>query len=755
MQSMIDDLTWEKLSSKEKVGQGSFAVTYSCIIEGRKLALKVFHSSHTDRARWENECWALETLTHDSIPKLYGRGSISEPNGSGESLYILMKFFEGPTLRKLLDEHALARQRIGEVNLLVMLQSLFDVLAYCHEHGVVHRDIKPDNIIVNPLTFGTSIIDFGLCNAPNRPVDARSINRVGAVRYCPPDKISNPHSKNELDDIFAVGVTAYKTLTEEYPWKIREEDEDGEIIRTMTTKRPVALHTRYRAITPGLPEFIHRLIEIDEVKRGSARQNFGDAQTLIDLTPETQGRTAWSRDHELTFPRVTLDPIHGDIRMTDFEWEVLDSPEFQRLRYMRQLGFANMVYLGAEHSRMNHSLGTMHVADRILRTIKKSHDEPLWDDNFTESEMRQMIRLYALVHDVTHIPFGHTLEDELGFFERHDSNQPRIERLLSDDSTLGKKLRTHEIGRRVLEHLLPDASIRRQTYLVEMITSPYGADVLDYIDRDSYFCGLDHRVDQSIFRRFHIVFENDGGKFLMQNFGKHGRRLDSQFALEELPTQRYALFMKVYSHSRKTAACAMLGKALCDVLYKKKPVINEAMIENMGDDELLFSLHEKGTDSVKCLIKAITRRILYKPVFVGDPLGGAEAALVSIEGASRDLSNKGIMKPESRRELEVKLARKAGLAPEQVICYCPPKPPGYGRQFYYSRETPDGKGTKQVVSERHEGLTRKHASLWKLMVFAPPDIAPAARSKLAEAASEEFEKPNEIAESAMQQMLRI
>src|SRR6185369_10845328 len=102
------------------------------------------------------------------------------------------------------------------------------------------------------------------------------------------------------------------------------------------------------------------------------------------------------------------------------EKNIVDTPDFQRLRGLRQLGPASMVYPTANHTRFEHSLGTLAVADRIISTINDRSNKYKQESGRVSDEQRALARLYALLHDVTHVPFGHTVEDELKIFERHD-----------------------------------------------------------------------------------------------------------------------------------------------------------------------------------------------------------------------------------------------------------------------------------------------------------------------------------------------
>src|SRR2546423_1680522 len=115
--------------------------------------------------------------------------------------------------------------------------------------------------------------------------------------------------------------------------------------------------------------------------------------------------------------KLIRDAVHGDIEMGPLEVEIIDTPEFQRLRGIKQLGTAYLVFPSATHTRFEHSLGTSWMAHRILEVLQR-HQK-------ISSDERQVIRVASLLHDVTHIPFGHTLEDERRVLPRHDKDEER------------------------------------------------------------------------------------------------------------------------------------------------------------------------------------------------------------------------------------------------------------------------------------------------------------------------------------------
>jgi HD superfamily phosphohydrolase len=134
-------------------------------------------------------------------------------------------------------------------------------------------------------------------------------------------------------------------------------------------------------------------------------------------------------------------PVHGFVWLSRAELAIVDHPLFQRLRRIKQLGMAQMVYPGATHSRYEHVLGVLHMTQKIIDAVQINWDraqdgQRLDDDNesakwgkpITPQEVR-LIRLCALLHDIGHLPYGHSLEDELGLLSAHDG-EDRLRRVI-------------------------------------------------------------------------------------------------------------------------------------------------------------------------------------------------------------------------------------------------------------------------------------------------------------------------------------
>src|SRR3954463_8112928 len=107
------------------------------------------------------------------------------------------------------------------------------------------------------------------------------------------------------------------------------------------------------------------------------------------------------------------DNIYGFIRLTTTEEAIVNSPYFQRLRWIKQLGFASYIFDGAEHTRFAHAVGVLHSADQMVRSIGRHiHDEKLFDTKAmdTESVFHKSIRIAAMLHDIGTFPFSHAIE---------------------------------------------------------------------------------------------------------------------------------------------------------------------------------------------------------------------------------------------------------------------------------------------------------------------------------------------------------
>jgi len=395
---------------------------------------------------------------------------------------------------------------------------------------------------------------------------------------------------------------------------------------------------------------------------------------------------------------IIRDAIHGDIELTQDEAKVLDSPELQRLRAIKQLGTAYLVYPGCTHTRFEHSLGTMAVSKRIIEAIQDSGQR-------VSAQTKKLISIGALLHDVTHIPFGHTFEDERKIFSRHDKGI-RLEHFLHKDGPLGRILAS--IG--LLNEIAPLLNGKSQDWPAQIISSALDADLLDYLRRDAYMAGLAQTYDPRIFRHFHV----EEGQLAL-NMVKHNMdRPDVKSEILHLLRLRYYLTERVYFHHAKVVSGAMISKALEIALEYG---LQEQDLLYLGDYTLfehLRNLGSKHQPAIRELIEAVEKRRLLKRAYIlsAETLNRQERAAL-IERYHQGGS--------ARAKLEAEISLAAGLQPSQVIVYCP------GDRAFREAAIPvltkDGLRKLNALTpsppEDIQYLERQYEKLWRLYVFAP------------------------------------
>ena len=397
---------------------------------------------------------------------------------------------------------------------------------------------------------------------------------------------------------------------------------------------------------------------------------------------------------------ITLrDAVHGDIYLTRQETDLLDTVAMQRLRGIRQLGTAFYVYPTAQHSRFEHCLGACWMARCIVRRVESEGGFPL-----PEVE-KHAVCLAALVHDVTHIPFGHTFEDERRLLERHDLSRSRYDRLIAGGE-LGEKLRASEAGRLALKALAPDPE-PAHTYLRDIVSGTICADLLDYLKRDNYFCGLSYRFDERIFHYFRVV---DGRLTLALHKGGLLRR-DALTEITNLLRIRYVLSERVYYHHAKIASGVMVSKAVERALNCG---LTEERLCRLTDDALIHYLREHFAEDKPLteLLGDFCSRRLFKRCYMVSRSVGEEAVASLVrsyhlnEGGDRDAA-------------EEQIARSLGVPAHRIAVYC--APPGMAlKEADVPVTMPAGDIQKlsSLNSAEIRILKDQHRALWKLYVFA-------------------------------------
>ena len=173
-------------------------------------------------------------------------------------------------------------------------------------------------------------------------------------------------------------------------------------------------------------------------------------------------------------------------RGDDFILDLIDTPEFQRLRRVRQLGVSWLTYPGAEHSRFVHSLGVFNFAQRILEVLIRRYEGNKVATYLNEHS--RIAKAAALLHDIGHGPFSHMIERAFGKKSSHEART--VEIIKDEDSDVGRVLRNHEVDPASVADLIQHTS--PHTLLTDLVTSQLDADRMDYLLRDSHATGVQY-----------------------------------------------------------------------------------------------------------------------------------------------------------------------------------------------------------------------------------------------------------------------
>lgn len=263
------------------------------------------------------------------------------------------------------------------------------------------------------------------------------------------------------------------------------------------------------------------------------------------------------------------DPVHGFIEPFPHEWEIIDTPEFQRLRRISQLGLTSYVYHGAEHSRFGHSIGVMHLAgeaaQRVLQNSKDLMCEGFnWSDKDFEEESRRVFvlaRVAGLVHDLGHPPFSHAGQARF-FPEKLDHENYSREIVLSTviGEIIDRTLKDFDISKEKVVDLL--RGTHPIGFLGELVSSPWDVDKMDYLLRDSHYCGVGYGTyDLSRIVRSLTLFRDEVAGSMTLAIEEGGFQ-----CLEGLVLARYFMFTQVYFHEVRRAYDLVLEDLIGELL---------------------------------------------------------------------------------------------------------------------------------------------------------------------------------------------
>ncbi|HKA87664.1 MAG TPA: serine/threonine-protein kinase, partial [Haliangiales bacterium] len=331
----------DKYEILEEVGQGGMAVVYrgrDRMLQ-RDVAVKVLHphlaSAEEARRRFEREAHAVAKLRHENILEIFDYSGTDSADS-----YIVTEFINGRTLKGVLAAHAPGYPEIGAMIVVEVLRAL----AHAHSLGVLHRDVKPENIMIRDDGV-LKLMDFGIAQI----VDAQRMTvtgqLLGSPAYMSPEHVEG----RPLDfrtDVFAAGILLYQLATNELPFKGKNPHEilkriaeckyvDARVVHPRVSDRLNRIISRALARDPGdrfpdvtsmLDELLRVLAEVDlSDPRGELRRFFGDPaayegalrqRLLAALSRRARAELAARRTSsalELMNRVLTIDPANEEV----------------------------------------------------------------------------------------------------------------------------------------------------------------------------------------------------------------------------------------------------------------------------------------------------------------------------------------------------------------------------------------------------------------------------------------------------------
>jgi HD superfamily phosphohydrolase len=338
---------------------------------------------------------------------------------------------------------------------------------------------------------------------------------------------------------------------------------------------------------------------------------------------------------------IIRDPLWNNIRLDSLSFELIDTPAFQRLRYVRQLGLAFLVYPGATHSRFEHALGTYHLARRTLTLFEDQDDFALIDrDECT------LIRIAALLHDIGHYPFSHALE-EIGAMHHENVARPLI-----CDGEVADVLR-RELGADAPERIVALIRGESDSPLQGLISGSIDLDKLDYLRRDAFMCGVAYgEIDVDRLVNALVIVRDPASDAPRVGMIEKGLS-----ALESLLFARYQMYRNVYWHHAVRSATAMYKRLVADAL--DAGALDARTLAGFTDEGILHDLSARAPSP---LLHALRARRLYKRAFE------CPAAALAPDAAEWIADDRALTVT-----VENALAQEVGLQPGELLLDYPTK----------------------------------------------------------------------------------
>ncbi len=433
------------------------------------------------------------------------------------------------------------------------------------------------------------------------------------------------------------------------------------------------------------------------------------------------------------------DPLWDTIRLDGTAVRIIDSPAFQRLRYIRQLGLAYLIYPGATHTRFDHALGVYHLAQRALAVLDEQGGLARIDP-----VERRLVPLAALLHDIGHYPYSHAIEElEEGRIPGHH------------ETLVGRFFRDPEV-RGALESVAPDgperieAMIRGQSSspLQGLVSGSLDLDKIEYLKRDARFCGVPYgEVDVDRLLHALVVLEDpETGRLEL------GVREKGVAALESLLFAKYQMFRNVYWHHAVRAATVMYKRIVAEAL--DAGLVEPDDLVGRTDEALLFLLEAKAQVEAGRDMKAegggaggAARVGRWVTMLRARRLPKRAAEVVAADLDGDEVGGWLTTDTPLKRRVEERLAEELELPPGDVFLDYPEKPAMFGLDLLVQRHTgevirlgPGGRAGLIGLPRIADALYQTARVLRLFTLGERREVAPEAVAELALSSADEMQR---------------
>ena len=260
------------------VGQGTMGAVYDAedLVFNRRVALKRLryapeaneHVIEQTRAQFEREARILATLRHPNLPR------VTDYFAFADQEFLVMDYIEGQSLEEIM---ALQPDGLDEATVIGWADQLLSALEYIHNHGLVHRDVKPANVRVTPDGH-VFLVDFGLVKVfdPASPKTATAVRGLGTPQYAPPEQYDAELGHTEpRSDLYSLGATLYHLLTGEPPATVTRRVSNPSAFRTLREIKPT--------ISPEVERVILRAMEVSIARRFASASDMRSALKLTGV----------------------------------------------------------------------------------------------------------------------------------------------------------------------------------------------------------------------------------------------------------------------------------------------------------------------------------------------------------------------------------------------------------------------------------------------------------------------------------------